>query len=381
MATIARFPPTLLLRNRTCLRSVPWASSRPAVRNTLRTFTTTLPTRASPATAIIAKLRKQTQCSISKAREALAASGGSSFEAALEWLEKDAATAGAKKAAKLGSRVAAEGLLGLCQVGNKAALVEFNSETDFVARSKEFVDLVQRTAVTSSLMGEDFAKEPLVAFLLDIDTDPLLECPLLPDPAAPALPAAEFQGKTVKESILETIGKLGENIKMRRALVTNAPDEDFRGSFLFAGGYVHSADSSLPSGVGRLGSLVVLESFVNPGEKLTEAERAKATDLAKKLAQHITGFSPTFKTEEELDHFIKKDLLSDTARNEGESEDEFRDRVVLDRQPFLFGGGSVEEVLSKHGAEVADFVRWECGEGIEKKEDNFAEEVSKQAGL
>ncbi|KAI9098167.1 elongation factor TS-domain-containing protein [Phlyctochytrium arcticum] len=356
MASIARFPPALLLRNSTRLRPVPWGFSRPAIATTLRTFTTTLPRR------------KEIQVSPSKFLEALSATGGSSYKACLEWLIKDAAAAEAKKEAKL-SRVAAEGLLGLCQSGNNAALVEFNSETDFVARSKEFVDLVQRTAFTASVNGEDFVNDTPGYFtaLSAIEFNSLLECSLMPDPAAPELPAADLHGKTVKESILETIGKLGENIRMPRALVTNAPLEDHQDSFLFAGGYVHSADSTLPSGVGRLGSLVVLEAFVEEGEKFTESKRAEFTSLAKKLAQHITRFSPLLSTDRDLNFLIKKDLLPDDARNEGESEDEFRDRVVLNRQPFLFGGGSVGDFLCQHGVQVFDFVRWECGEVLEEE--------------
>ncbi|KAI9098165.1 elongation factor TS-domain-containing protein [Phlyctochytrium arcticum] len=302
MAIITRFPSALLLRNSTRLRSVHWAISRPAIATILRTFTTTLPTRASAAT-MIAKLRKETQC---------------------KW---DAATAGAKKAAKLGSRVAAEGLLGPCQSGNNAALVEFNSETDFVARSKEFVDLVQGTAFTASVMGQDVVEDTPGYFtaLSAIEINSLLECSLMPDPAAPELPAAGLHGKTVKESILEAIGKLGENIRMPRALVTNAPLEDFEDSFLFAGGYVHSADSTLPSGVGRLGSLVVLRrAFVEEGEKFTESERAEFTSLAKKLAQHNPSFSPDFINDRDLDFCIKKEFFYYIPCNEGESEDEFR---------------------------------------------------------
>ncbi|TPX56600.1 hypothetical protein PhCBS80983_g04423 [Powellomyces hirtus] len=284
-----------------------------------RTFISTHPTLASPTLALVARLRKETQCSISKAREALSATSGTSYADALAWLQSDTLTSGAKKAAKLGSRVAAEGVVhALClENGARGVVVEVNAETDFVARSKDFVELVKRVGATTIMVGDQGVRGQGNEVVVDVPVEFLTSAPQLP--SATAAEVGEF--KTVQEDVVETIGKLGENIKIRRA-----------------------------------------------------------------VAQHIVGFNPQVVSESDI-------YPTTEAASDGESASDHLDRVVLLRQPFVFGGGSVQQVLDQAVVdifpelqrnvklEVRQFVRWECGEGIEKKGDNFVEEVMKQAGL
>ncbi|TPX67857.1 hypothetical protein SpCBS45565_g03466 [Spizellomyces sp. 'palustris'] len=349
-----------------------------------RTFSLTIPPQASSAVALVARLRKETQCSITKAREAIAAAGSSSYDEALKWLNNDLAQSGAKKAAKVGSRVAAEGLVGVVSTDSRAALVEVNAETDFVARSKDFSELVQRIGATALVVGEDVVAAAGIpsSSIVGIPLDGLLACPALP-PASATSSAIDFDGKTVQESIVETIGKLGENIKIRRAAVTVASPSASGATFV--GGYVHSGgDGSIPAGLGRIGALAMLQA--TPASSLTSTSSTSLSRLAKQLAQHIVGFDPAVVSESGLESAVQKEK---SARLDGESEQEHLDRVVLLRQQFVFGSGTVEEVLKQAEQQIGpdasivikEFVRWECGEGIDKKEDNFAEEVMKQAGM
>ncbi|KAI8916726.1 elongation factor TS-domain-containing protein [Powellomyces hirtus] len=349
-----------------------------------RTFISTHPTLASPTLALVARLRKETQCSISKAREALSATSGTSYADALAWLQNDTLTSGAKKAAKLGSRVAAEGVVhALClENGARGVVVEVNAETDFVARSKDFVELVKRVGATTIMVGDQGVRGQGNEVVVDVPVEFLTSAPQLP--SATAAEVGEF--KTVQEDVVETIGKLGENIKIRRAVVTSTPTPTTAGhQEFFAGSYAHSGgDSTLPRGFGRIAALAVLH--VSPPTTTTPTQVSALLTLANKVAQHIVGFNPQVVSESDINPTTE-------AASDGESASDHLDRVVLLRQPFVFGGGSVQQVLDQAVVdifpelqrnvklEVRQFVRWECGEGIEKKEDNFVEEVMKQAGL
>jgi elongation factor Ts len=238
---------------------------------------------------------------------------------------------------KLASRVVQEGLLAVYShpAGFHSSLVELNSETDFVAKSPAFIQLIERIAHSAALMetGEGSS------VIKTLNVESLLEKTLLESDTT----------QTVKQGITSVIGKLKENIQLRRGLVFN---DD--GTGLISGSYAHGA--SLPSGVGRVASIVVMKANV------TNEKRTEIATFAKKLAQHVSGFAP----------------LSISSCKDSPSES------VLVEQPFLFGGGTVAQVIEdlsrKHNAsiEIVDFKRFECGEGIEKKTDNFAEEVMAQ---
>ncbi|KAJ3287617.1 hypothetical protein HK104_008509 [Borealophlyctis nickersoniae] len=345
-----------------------------------RLFTVTAPVLASPTTVLVARLRKETGCSIAKAREAIRETETSTVGAAddlyalaLQWLEVDSSASASKKAAKLGSRTAREGLVGVCVMDSSAAIFEVNSETDFVSRSPDFSALCERIGATIAVLGGDGAMSAEMAAqksaLAPVDIEAILEAPLLPA-ASQAADAADLEVRSVREAIVETVGKLGENIQLRRAKVTHG------GEGSVVGAYVHG-DSKLPKGLGRIGGLVILR--VRPVSLLGGESAEALSKLARRLAQQVVGFKPAVLRESDFKE-------AERVPDEGETMEEFLDRLVLLRQPYV-GGGTVADGVANVGkeiggvVEVASFVRFECGEGIEKKEDNFAEEVMKQAGL
>ncbi|KAJ3034339.1 Elongation factor Ts, mitochondrial [Rhizophlyctis rosea] len=371
-----RLPPTLRSR-------LPKTTFQPRCQHApllIRTFTSTTPSLASPTTQLVARLRKATGCSISKAREAIKAgeqAQGSTeelYKSALKWLDADAAASASKKAGKLASRTAKEGLIAVTHLSTtpqtpiSASIIELNSETDFVSRSPDFTSLAERIGITAAILSDDLSSSTATDALTSQSPESLLAAPLLPHPSAPAEGEESYQ--SVQERITETIGKLGENIQLRRVMTVGGREDQIVGT------YVHG-DSSLPKNLGRIGALLVIR--VRPISLLSSSSTPTLSTLARQLAQQVVGFSPLSIT--------PSSLPPSALPEEGESESDFLDRVVLLRQPFLAGGGTVGEVVKKVGedvgghVEVVGFVRYECGEGIEKKEDNFAEEVLKQAGL
>ncbi|KAI8908992.1 elongation factor TS-domain-containing protein [Gorgonomyces haynaldii] len=236
------------------------------------------------------------------------------YENAIQWLKDDEEQSSQKRAQKLSSRNTTEGLVGVYSDGS-ASMVEINCETDFVAKSDLFVDLVKQVSKNAAGYG---------AGLQDVSVDEIL--------------AKKIEDQSVKELITFTIGKLGENIQLRR-VVSSKEEKD-----TIYGAYSHQGGQSLPQGMGRISSLVQIKC---------EPKNQEIQPLARKLAQHISGFNPT-------------------------SVQELYD------QPYLFGGGSVKEILDQEAqklgvkCDIVDFKRWECGEGLEKKQENFAEEVARQ---
>ncbi|RKO85470.1 elongation factor TS-domain-containing protein, partial [Blyttiomyces helicus] len=304
-------------------------------------------------TPLVSLLRKQTSCSIAKAREALTQTGGpaSTYESALAWLEQDAATSGAKRAAKIGSGTAAEGVVGISAVRDAWAMIEINTETDFVARAAAFRDVVRavKTAVArwaAAELDEGVMKE------VDLDLAMGLEVE---------------GGGNVQEAIEAAIGKLGERIVLRRAVAARAGKE------VCYSGYVHADDGVL--GMGRVGALVELRH-----PPVSDAEWSTLEHLSKQFAQQVVGCSPAVVYPHEIS-------AAGLVPEEGESVEDHKGRVALVEQAFLFGSGSVAQQLEEASeamvgdVHITKFLRFERGEGIEKKEDNFADEVLKQAGL
>ncbi|KAI8901480.1 elongation factor TS-domain-containing protein [Globomyces pollinis-pini] len=293
--------------------------------------------------SFIAKLRKETECTISKAKEALG-NTNNDYDLALQWLKDDLAESALKKSEKLSNRVTVEGLVGIYThpMGISGSLVELNCETDFVAKASLFVNLVSKVTKTVSLFetGDNTSHN----WIKPVDIASLLQRNLVDSE----------QVETVQESCRGVIGKLGENIQIRRGIVAHQDGQ----SNLIIGGYAHAAGQVLPPGLGRLGSIVVLEA----SENLQNNQREVLATFANKLAQHISGFNP-----------------SSIDLKEGVTEE-----YALLEQSYLFGGGSVREVLESTGSKlnvklsVKEFQRLECGEGLEKKSDNFAEEVRAQ---
>lgn len=283
--------------------------------------------------AQVKELRDKTGVGMMDAKKALVATEGD-MEKAIDFLREK----GMAKAAKKSDRIAAEGLADVEVKGNVAAIVEVNAETDFVAQNDQFKALVKRLA---TLVAEN--KPADVEAALKISTD---------------------KG-TVNDEIIEATQVIGEKITLRRfELVEKADNESF-------GAYLHMG--------GKIASLVVVEG----------ADEATAKDVA----MHVAAINPKYVNRdqvpaEELAH--EREVLTEEAKNEGKPEkiiekmvegrlNKFLAEIALDDQEFVKDPDqTVAKFVASKGGKVKSFVRYEVGEGIEKKEDNFVEEVMSQ---
>ncbi len=288
--------------------------------------------------ALVKELRDTTGAGMMDAKKALTETAGD-MEAAVDWLR----TKGLAKAAKKSGRTAAEGLVAIEVSGGTGVAVEVNSETDFVAKNAEFQEMVGNIA-KAALGASD----------------------------AEALAATDLGGKTVAETITDKIATIGENMSLRRMAKVEGD---------VIGSYVHTAAAP---GMGKIGCLVAL--------------KGGSEELAKQIAMHVAAADPRPQslTEDDLDPAIverEKQILTDQARESGKPENiienmikgrmkKFFAEVTLVNQAFVMSpdGDSVGKVVADAGAEILGFVRFEVGEGIEKKEDDFASEVAKAAG-
>ena len=299
---------------------------------------------------LVKELRETTGAGMMDCKSALKETDGD-LEAAIDWLR----TKGLAKAAKKAGRVAAEGLVGIETNGAEGAVVEVNSETDFVARNEQFQELVKTVAGTALSEGTD-------------------------DLASKPYPGKEI---SIEEHIKEMVGTIGENMSYRRGIKLSVENG-------VTAGYIHNA--TVP-GLGKIGVLVALSST-------GDAEKLEA--LGKQVAMHIAATNPLAATVDELDPAVierEKTILTEQARESGKPENiiekmiegrirKFYEEVVLLKQTFVIDGeNSVEKAIKlaekNVGApiEFAGFARFELGEGIEKEEDDFAAEVAAAAGV
>jgi elongation factor Ts len=299
--------------------------------------------------AMVKELREKSGAGMMDCKTALTEAGGD-MEAAVDWLR----TKGLAKAAKKAGRVAAEGLVGVAADGNKAAVIELNSETDFVARNEGFQELVSNVAKVA------------------VGTDGSVE----------SVSAANLGGKPVAEAITDAIATIGENMTLRRTAVL-AVNEGVVAT------YVHSAVSD---GLGKIGVLVALESA---------GDKDKLNGLGRQIAMHVAATSPLSLNTEELDPTVverEKSVFSEQARESGKPENiiekmvegrlrKFYEEVTLVKQAFVINPDqtveqAVEALAKEIGAEVklTGFVRFAIGEGIEKEEQDFAAEVAAATG-
>jgi len=300
---------------------------------------------------MVKELRESTGAGMMDCKAALTECNGE-MQAAQDWLRKK----GLSKAAKKAGRVAAEGLIGLLSQGGKGVVVEVNSETDFVARNDLFQGLVKMIADVALSAGTDVEK----------------------------IKTAKAGSITVADAIADTIAKIGENMTLRRAASVSVG----KGAI---GSYVHN---SVVDGLGKIGVLVALES---PG---------KADELAaigRQVAMHIASTNPIAIDAAGVDSAVikrEKDILADKFRQQGKPEamiekivesglKTFYKEQTLLEQPFIFddsGKKSVAQALKEAEGKVGGpikitgFVRYALGEGIEKKESDFAAEVAAAAG-
>ncbi len=297
--------------------------------------------------AMVKELREKTGAGMMDCKGALTETNGD-MEAAIDWLR----TKGLAKAAKKAGRVAAEGLVGVAADGRKAAVVEVNSETDFVARNEAFQALVRDVAQTA--LGTDGDRDAL---------------------AAAAYPGA---GKTVEEQISELIGTIGENMTLRRSAVVSVSEG-------VVSSYVHSA---VGDGIGKIGVLVGLQSA---------ADADKLAALGKQIAMHVAATNPLALSAEDIDPAVverERAVYVEQARESGTPDNiiekmvegrirKFYEESTLLKQAFVINPDlTVEKAIEAAAAELGSpitltqFVRFGLGEGIEKEETDFAAEVA-----
>ena len=284
--------------------------------------------------AMVKELRDTTGAGMMDAKKALTETEGNMDEA-VDWLR----TKGLAKAAKKSGRTAAEGLVAVHVEGGKGIAVEVNSETDFVGKNGEFQEMVGKIAYAA--MGAN-----------DVE----------------ALKKADIGGKSVEDLITDKIATIGENMSLRRMA-------GVEGETVVS--YVHNAATS---GMGKIGVLVAM----NGGDEA----------FGKQVAMHIAAVNPASLSEDDLDPAVvekEKQVQMDIARESGKPEQviekmiigrmkKYMSEVTLLNQSFVVNPDhTVGEAAKEAGAAITGFVRLEVGEGIEKKEENFAEEVAKAA--
>ncbi|MDE0764578.1 MAG: translation elongation factor Ts [Amylibacter sp.] len=285
--------------------------------------------------ALVKELRDSTGAGMMDAKKALTETNGN-IDAAVDWLR----TKGLAKAAKKAGRTAAEGLVGIAVNGGIAVAVEVNSETDFVGKNAEFQEMV--AGITNAALD-----------VSEIE----------------ALKAADMGGKTVSEVVTDKIATIGENMSVRRMA-------KIEGDII--GTYIHTAAAD---GMGKIGVLVALKG----GDDV----------IAKQIAMHIAATNPASLSEDDLDPAVierEKAVLTEQARESGKPDaviekmingriKKFYSEITLINQAFVINPDiTVAQAVKDAGAEILSFVRLEVGDGIEKKEEDFAAEVAKTMG-
>lgn len=301
--------------------------------------------------ATVKELRERSGAGMMDCKNALAETNGD-IEAAIDWLRSKGLAAAAKKS----SRTAAEGLVGVATSANKGAAVEVNSETDFVAKNDQFQDFVRNVTT--------------VALETGIDT-------------AEALLAAGYpNGGTVQDALTNNVATIGENQTVRRVKILTVKEG-------LVVSYVHNAAAP---GLGKIGVLVALES--SAGADVLEP-------LGKQIAMHIAAAFPLALNGEGLDPDVvarERAIAEEKAAESGKPADvvtkmvdgaiaKYRKENALLSQLFVMDGKTpVAEVVAAAGREagatitLTDYARFQLGEGIEKKETDFAAEVAAAVG-
>ncbi|MFK3959300.1 translation elongation factor Ts [Guptibacillus hwajinpoensis] len=284
---------------------------------------------------MVKELRAQTGAGMMDCKKALTENDGD-MDKAIDWLREK----GISKAAKKADRVAAEGLATIAVEGNKAVIAEINSETDFVSKNESFISLIND--ISHHLLKTN------------------------PESVDAALESKMENGQTVTEFINDKIAKIGEKISLRRFQIIEKTDADAFGAYLHMGG--------------RIGVLTLLEGTTDE-------------EVAKDVAMHTAAVNPRFVSRdavpaEEVER--EREVLKQQALNEGKPEkivekmvegriNKFFEEISLVDQPFVKDTDQkVGKYVESKGATVKGFIRYEVGEGMEKREDNFAEEVMSQ---
>lgn len=296
--------------------------------------------------SLIKKLRETTGCGIADCNKALA-ENGDDFEKSIDWLRKK----GLSSAGKKSGRVTSEGAVAVAISGNKAAVVEVNSETDFVARNQKFQDFTATVAKLALNFGDDVE----------------------------ALKAAQFTGAShsVDEEVKNQIGVIGENINVRRIANLSVNDG-------VVVSYIHNA---IAPNIGKIAVLVALES---------KADKAKLAELGKQIAMHVAAAKPDALAVESVDPAKlarETEVLKEQARASGKPESiidkmiegrirKYYEEVVLLEQLFVMDDKvKIKDLVANFAkangeTKLTGFKLFILGEGIEKKENDFAAEVA-----
>ena len=283
--------------------------------------------------SMVKELREISGAGMMDCKRALEESNGNMDEAMNLLREK-----GIAKSAKKESRIAAEGLANIFVYGNKAVILEVNSETDFVSKNQEFInmiDVIGKSLLKSDAKSLDDANE--------VDT--------------------EF-GK-VKDYIIANVAKIGEKLSLRRFEIVSKNDDEVFGAYLHMGG--------------KIAALTVL--------------KGANSEVAKEVSMQAAAMKPQYLNIAEVPSDVlenEKKIQKELAMNEGKPADiaekmvdgrikKFYKEICLVEQPFIKDGDiSVADYVAKNGGEVIKMIRYEVGEGMEKRNDNFAEEVMNQ---
>ncbi len=277
----------------------------------------------------VKELREKTGAGMLDCKKALEANNGN-MEASIDWLREK----GISKAAKKADRIAAEGLAEIKIDGNTAAIVEVNSETDFVAKNPEFKELVDQilnTVLTSNAQ----------------DVEGVLS------------------ENGLNDLLVAKIAKIGEKLSFRRFAKVEKTDSAHFGSYIHMGG--------------KIAVLTVIEGANE--------------EVARDVAMHAAAMRPEYVTKEEVPEDVvarEKEVLTEQAVNEGKPKEiaekmvqgriqKFYKEICLAEQPFVKDSDvTVSQYVKNNGGSIVKMIRFEVGEGMEKREENFAEEVMKQ---
>lgn len=282
----------------------------------------------------VKNLREKTGAGMMDCKKALQESNGD-MDKAIDWLREN----GMAKAAKKEGRIAAEGITKMLIDGNKAVILEVNSETDFVAKNEKFTKFVDELA--DVLMNND---------VTDMDSALKLSTP----------------SGTISDMVASAIAQIGEKISFRRFKKVVKTDSQVFGAYSHMGG--------------RIGSLVVLEGANE--------------EVAKEVAMHLAAMNPLYLNSSEVPADVlerEKDVMREQLLNEGKPADridnilvgkvnKFYSEICLEDQIFIKAENkeTVKQYVEANGGKIVSMVRYEVGEGIEKRQENFAEEVMSQ---
>ena len=283
--------------------------------------------------AMVKELRETTGAGMMDCKKALAECNGD-MEASIEWLREK----GIAKSAKKEARIAAEGLANIYMKGNKAVILEVNSETDFVSKNEEFTGMI----------------DTIGTYVLDSDAKDL----------ASALKVETLEG-TIEDLIVAKTAKIGEKLSLRRLEVVEKSDDEVFGSYLHMGG--------------KIAVLTVL--------------KGANEDVAKDVAMQAAAMRPSYVFISDVPESVvanERKIQKELAMSEGKPADiaekmvegrikKYYKEICLAEQPFIKDGDmSVADYVKKNNGEIITVIRYEVGEGMEKRNDNFAEEVMNQ---